>query len=747
MRRLPFSLAFSSSLVIGLGLLAWIASIFLDRLTRTWLERDLAERASLMVNLASRSLVPAWRAGERASLESALVDLALAEQVRGVVLCDPSGSRIAATPELPDSVSCESAVPRMSAADGDRTALDPVHFRATPSLLVSAIQVNDFGTPLGFAVVAQDLEGRGASEAQRFILIAFGVLAIAASVYTTLTLRYARRGWHRELRDLLRGAVKRREFSPLLDDVRALAERMAATYTSDGTAGTWSAGRLRTTMEANLLGEQVIIVANRAPYLHDKDASGKIRVVHPASGLVTALEPVMRATSGTWIAHGSGKADRETADRHGRLRVPPGEEAYTLRRLWLTTAEERGYYYGFANEGLWPLCHIAHAGPVFRASDWTHYRNVNKKFANAVVEEATTDDPVVLVQDYHFALAPKMIRERLPRATIISFWHIPWPNAERFGICPWRDEILEGLLGSNIMGFHTAFHCHNFFECVDRYLEARLDRERQAVVLGGRTTLIRPYPISVEWPSAWAASSPSVEECRKEIRQELGLKPDALIGVGVDRLDYTKGIPERFAAVERLLERHPEFRGKFTFVELAAPSRTLIGEYRQLNERLEEQAARINRRYSTSDGYKPIVFLRAHHEPQTIYRYYRAADLCYVSSLHDGMNLVSKEFISSRDDEKGVLMLSRFTGAASELTEALLVNPYDIEEASAALAAALTMPVEEQQSRMRPMRGWVAEYNVYWWAGQMLIDAARLRRRQQLAENLTGRPEAATTSV
>jgi trehalose 6-phosphate synthase len=457
--------------------------------------------------------------------------------------------------------------------------------------------------------------------------------------------------------------------------------------------------------------------------------------VHPASGLVTALEPIVRTCSGVWIAHGGGSADRETADAHGRVRVPPGEESYSIRRVWLSPEEEQGYYYGFANEGLWPLCHLAHARPNFRSGDWKHYCGVNRKFTDALLHEVDMDDPIVLVQDYHFGLAPRLIREHLPRATVTMFWHIPWPNAECFGICPWREELLEGMLGANILGFHTQAHCNNFLESVDRYLEARIDRDQNAVIQHGRETLVRPYPISLEWPARWTQSAPTAAQCREQVFAELGLRADALLGVGVDRLDYTKGIEERLLAVERLLERFPRLRGRFVFAQLAAPSRTAIERYRQLNDLLEELAARINRRFARG-SYRPIVLLREHHEPPTVFRYYRAADLCYISSLHDGMNLVAKEFVAARDDEQGVLVLSQFTGAARELTEALIVNPYDLEQASSALASAVSMSCDEQRERMRAMRAFIAEFNVYRWAGRMLVDAGRVRRKDRLSSRV-----------
>jgi trehalose 6-phosphate synthase len=361
---------------------------------------------------------------------------------------------------------------------------------------------------------------------------------------------------------------------------------------------------------------------------------------------------------------------------------------------------------------------------------------VNQKFADAVCSEVDSRDPIILVQDYHFALAPAMIRRRLPAATVIAFWHIPWPSAERMGICPWRNELLEGLLGSSILGFHTQGHCNNFIDSIDRYLETRIDRENNAVVMQGQRTLIRPYPIALEWPVHWVENAPSPEECRAQVWKDLGLKPNALLGVGVDRLDYTKGIEERLQAVERLLERHPEFRGRFSFAQLAAPSRTKIERYRQLNEAVETLAERINQKFGTAD-YRPIILLRFHHEPPEVFRYLRAADLCYVSSLHDGMNLVAKEFVAARTDLKGVLVLSEFTGAAREMTGALIVNPYDLEASSDALATALSMPAGAQADRMRLMRSLLSQFNVYRWAGKMIVDAAHLRNQERVTQRRT----------
>jgi trehalose 6-phosphate synthase len=724
-----------------LAALAWVAGSLVNRTTRAWFERDVGARARLAVGGARDALSAHLRAGDRRKLAMVLADLSRDERILAAAVCDGDLRTLVRTGPLPERFGCEGLRARLGA---ERGSLETVEEADGGLVHVLVEPVADEDGAVGHSVVVHDLSFVQRREAamRRFTIGAFAIVALLASILTVAVRRASWRSWTEELRRLLPlplpaagdRARARKEFQPLLTDVRNLVAELAAEQ-SGTSGGKWSPERLHRMLTDVLRGESVVVVANREPYVHDRAPDGQVRVLHPASGLVTALEPVMRACGGVWVAHGSGSADRDVVDARSRIRVPPSEESYALRRVWLTDEEERGYYYGFSNEGLWPLCHIAHTRPVFRAEDWRQYERVNRRFAEAVCEEVDGPDPIVLVQDYHYALAPRMIRERLPRATIISFWHIPWPNAERFGICPWANELLEGMLGSSIVGFHTQLFCNNFVDAVDRFLEARLDRERQSVVLGGREVLVRPYPISIEWPNRWATGAAPVPECRRTVFAELGLAPDALLGVGVDRLDYTKGIEERLLAVERTLERFPHLRGRFTFAQLAAPSRTAIPQYRDLNDRVEEIAARVNARFAAG-AWRPIALLRAHHEPPTIFRYLRAADVCYVSSLHDGMNLVAKEFVAARDDERGVLMLSRFTGAARELTEALLVNPYDLEEASSAFATALAMPVAEQAERMRAMRAFVQDLNVYRWAGRMLADAARLRQRDRLSSRI-----------
>lgn len=731
------SLRFFLILIVGLALLTLAANVVVHRTLWIWSERDIRLRGELAIHGARRTLVAAWQRRDLDELRAALTDIARDKRIIAAAGCGFPDILLVHSDEYPLQLTCQMFAPQVFEPDGTRPAHSIVSL-PEGRLYVSALPLVEQHERLGFVILVHDLSylDRRAAMTWYFLLVAFAVLAILTSTLTWFTARRLWSGWNEKLRRQLRGDGRDLEFLPILSEVRSLVDRLAAERDQDRQEGDWTPERLKQVLRSYAYGERIILVANREPYIHEHEEGGRIKVLHPASGLVTALEPVMRACSGVWVAHGSGSADRDTADNQGRVRVPPGEESYWIRRVWMTEEQENGYYYGFANEGLWPLCHLAHNRPVFRSRDFRFYQQTNQKFAEAACQEAETDEPIVLVQDYHLALVPELIRERLPRATILTFWHIPWPNSERFGICPWHRELLRGMLASSVVGFHTQAHCNNFLESVDRYLEARIDRASNAVNCQGHTTLVRPYPISIAWPNPWVAAAEPVGTCRLQVCRELGLEDNALIGLGVDRIDYTKGIEERLLAVERLLEDHPALIGRFTFVQLGAPSRMVIQRYRQLNESVAALATRINDRFGRG-SYKPIVFGRAHHEPATIFRYYRAANFCYVSSLHDGMNLVAKEFVAARTDEQGVLVLSRFTGAAQELTEALIVNPYDIDQASAAIFVALTMPAEEQRERMRAMRRLISEFNVYRWAGRLLLDAALLRERGRLGGRLS----------
>ena len=545
---------------------------------------------------------------------------------------------------------------------------------------------------------------------------------------------------------------------PLAHEVANLANSLTAARKSAemeaslraSSQSLWTAERLAIHVRARLQGSPLFVISNRQPYIHWRQ-KGQLELSVPASGLVTALEPILRACEGTWIAHGNGNADIETVDDHDRLRVPPDDPRYTLRRVWLSKEEEEGYYYGLSNEGIWPLCHIAHTRPTFRATDWEMYRRVNEKFAAAALEEmADTESPVVLVQDYHFALLPALIKKARPDARVAIFWHIPWPNSEAFGICPWQEELLDGLLGADLIGFHVQAHCNNFLDTVDRTLESRIDRERFAVNRKDHTTIVHPIPISVaftEPPENSPVPAFSSYEERVALFKQLGVET-VYMGIGVDRVDYTKGLIERFLAVEKFLERYPDYIGKFTFVQIGAPSRTHLKRYNDFLNEVEAEADRINWRFQ-SNGWKPIVFLVRQHSHEEIQKFYRAADVCLVTSLHDGMNLVSKEFISARTDEQGVLILSRFAGASLEFPDALLVNPYDVEQVAESIHTALEMQADERGARMHQMRRVVKERNIYRWAANLLSELGGIRIDANTNEptTVTARPAAMRESA
>ncbi len=485
----------------------------------------------------------------------------------------------------------------------------------------------------------------------------------------------------------------------------------------------WTPERLKVEVENLLEKKKMIVVSNREPYMHIH-AGKEIRCIVPASGMITAMEPILKACSGLWIAAGTGDADRETVDRHDKLQVPPEEPKYTLKRLWLTKEEEDHFYYGFSNEGLWPLCHIAHTRPVFRINDWNHYRKVNEQFARAVLEEtADEEQPFILIQDFHFALLPELIKREKPHAKVAIFWHIPWPNPESFGICPWQREILRGMLGADLIGFHTQYHCNHFLETVSQTLEARVSWEKFSIKMGGQTTIVNPFPISIAFTlKDYDHTSPVIKPA--DLLSPYGISARH-IGIGVDRIDYTKGIVEKFLAIERFLEKNPSYIGKFTFVQVGAPSRTLLKSYSDMVTSVENEAIRINMRFK-SKNWKPILLLKRHHSHEEIAPFYTSADFCMVTSLHDGMNLVAKEFIASRSKNDGVLILSRFAGAAGELQGAIIINPYDIERSADAIKLALEMTVEEQGQRMKQMRLIVVRYNIFSWAASLLRTMATI---------------------
>ena len=508
-----------------------------------------------------------------------------------------------------------------------------------------------------------------------------------------------------------------------MQEAKAVAQEEAKLRTT--AESIWTPERLNEEMKQLLHDKKLIVVSNREPYMHIR--SGKeIKCIMPASGMVTALEPILKACGGLWIASGSGDADRETVDENDKVLVPPYEDKYTLRRVWLTKEQEDHFYYGFSNEGLWPLCHIAHTRPTFRMEDWKFYKEVNALYAKAVLEEIKDEEePFILVQDYHFALLPLLIKQERPDAKVAIFWHIPWPNPESFGICPWQRELLSGMLGADLIGFHTQYHCNNFLETVNDALESRVLWESFSVKIGNHFTLVKPFPISIAFTLKDYDNSNGSRLAPFELLKQQGINGEYM-AVGVERIDYTKGLIEKFLAVERFLEKYPEYQGKFTLVQIGAVSRALLKTYSDTVNAVETEINRINWKFKTKT-WQPILFLKKHHSHEEILPFYKAANLCMVTSLHDGMNLVAKEFIAARNHNDGVLILSRFAGASQELHGALIINPYDIEQTADAIKMALEMSSEQQTLKMKQMRRMIMNHNVYSWASNILRSMASIQ--------------------
>jgi trehalose-6-phosphate synthase len=489
----------------------------------------------------------------------------------------------------------------------------------------------------------------------------------------------------------------------------------------------WTKDSLHELVSDRLRGLKLIVVSNREPYIHCRQGYRTV-CMRAASGLTTALDPILQSSGGVWIAHGSGDADRDAVDFRDHVRVPPGNPSYTLRRVWLPRELEAEYYYGLANQGLWPLCHIAFQRPHYTRENWRSYEIANRLFADAVLEEADGEPAFVFIQDYHFGLLPRMLKLDNPNLVVAHFWHIPWPNREAFRTFPWKEDLLDGMLGNDLLGFHLRYHAVNFLETVDSTLETLVDTEHGRVTRGGHVTQVKDFPISIDFAErSRLASGPGMTTATAEWIQELGDPPE-MLGIGVDRIDYTKGIPERLRALDLLLEEHPEYIGRLTFVQIGVPSRTAIADYGDLNRRLAAQVDALNARWARG-AWRPVVFVRRHVDQHALIALHLMADFCVVSSLHDGMNLVAKEFVASRIDGDGVLILSAFTGAARELADALIINPFSPEEIADAMHRALTMPAEERFNRMNRMRTAVAGYNVYRWASEIIraltsLDAA-----------------------
>jgi trehalose 6-phosphate synthase len=489
-------------------------------------------------------------------------------------------------------------------------------------------------------------------------------------------------------------------------------------------------------------GRTLILLSNREPYEHLAGSEG-IHVRQPPGGLVSALDPTMRRTGGTWVAWGSGSGDRETADEVGRLGVPPFEPAYTLRRVWLSESDIEGYYLGFANSALWPLCHLLIQHFEFHREHWECYQHINARFATAVYEESlrAKTTPQVWVQDYHFALVPAELRRLAPDIFIHHFWHIPFPPPDMLRLLPTGIPavLLRGLLGNDLLEFHTERYANNFLNCVREFVpEAQVRGESMRVTLDGRQIVVGVFPISIDVEAfERLALSEESDERANALRHRYARGGRAL-GVSVDRIDYTKGIPERLRALDRLWQESPELRERFTMIVVATPSRTELIPYQNLETEVLAAVRSINERYGTAD-WEPILLVHDNVHPELLAAIYRAADLCLVSSLQDGMNLVAKEFVACQVDEHGVLVLSRFAGAAEEIDEAVLINPFNVGGFADGIRAALEMDMTERTRRMRAMRAQLHRSTIFDWLEAILARCADLMDREGASANGTHR--------
>lgn len=483
----------------------------------------------------------------------------------------------------------------------------------------------------------------------------------------------------------------------------------------------WTKTDLQNLVQERLGDYLFVLVSNREPYVHVFE-KGKVQCQRGVGGVISALDPIMQSCGGLWVAFGSGNADKQFADSQGKLNVPPDNPKYTLKRVWLTKEEEKGYYYGYSNQVLWPLSHMAFQRPIFREEDWEYYKKVNQKFADAIIEEIGHRKAFIWVQDYHLCLLPRYLKQMAPGQVIVAhFWHIPWPAYEVFRICPQKKEILEGLLSNDLLGLPIRYHCNNFIDVVDRELECKIDRERCSIVRNDHETLLRPYPISSDYEGINQLSeTEAVKKEQENLIQEYNLAHRKVL-VGLDRIDYTKGIPEKILAMDILLQRHPELKGKVVLLQIGVVTRLHIPEYKELNDQINALVEEVNWKHGSGD-YKPVIFVRTHFSLPKILALYRISDVGIVSSLHDGMNLVAKEYVSSRSDIKGMLVLSQFAGAARELTEAILMNPYHCAEISEAIFKALHLSDEERTRRMIKMREVVQSNNIFRWAGKIISE-------------------------
>lgn len=730
-------------LIILISIIAIIVSSVVTGFTlnqiqqqKAQLTSDLERRTSLLADSFKESIKPSYLINSTTTLQAILDKFAGRERLLGLAIYNNQGRIFASSTKLSSIDLTEFSKITEDAMDAD-SGMGNFFSIGDSNIFVFSTPIHDEENVIGSVVVLQraDYIKEAIRQTWNSNLIRLSIQVLLFSLSAILILRWIIYRPVAKMAEAIRRARSgnynkensgfdgQSFFKPVASEITKMSQSLIfarnaaiseARMRLEKLDSPWTAERLKEFFKAYFKNRQIIIISNREPYIHKKDKT-KTKVVIPPSGMITALEPIMEACGGTWIACGSGDGDKLVVDKNDKIAVPPDDPKYILKRIWLSDDELKGFYTGFSNEALWPLCHMAHVRPTFRKSDWEQYQKVNGKFAQSLLSEIKNiPRPLILVQDYHFALLPEIIKKSRPDAEIGLFWHIPWPNAESFSICPWRREILGGILGADIIGFHTQQYCNNFFDTVSKEIESLADLEKFSITHKNHTSYIKPFPISVNLThNNTFDSNPG-----KQMLKKMGIKTKYL-GIGVDRMDYTKGILERFRGVEFFLKMYPKYKGQFTFLQIAPPSRESVNKYRQFGIEVTKEAERINQKYQTS-GWRPIILVKEHHSHEEIYALYRVANVCMVTSLSDGMNLVSKEFVASRDDECGVLILSEFTGAARDLKGAIKINPYSAEETAEAIFKSINMPPINQRSAMKKMRESVKNYNIYRWGAEFL---------------------------
>lgn len=715
---------FAVSLIVGFSALSQANQEQLELTSR------LTSRSQVLAESLAQSIEPSYNAQATSTVQGVIDRFVTSERLSGLAVFDHTGTSVASSDNLPlpenprfittvmDSNEAQGEFVR-DGAETFYTYVLPLH---EDERVVGALAVAQNATYIDESIRSIWIDNIVRLLSQ-LALFAIAIFVLVRWVFfrsisrLVESLQAARKGEAFELPEnasFLQPLA--REFSKVSQSLRQARQAASdeARMRLEKLDSPWTAERLNEFIKAYVKDRHLVVISNREPYVHTHTKEG-VRWSVPAGGVITALETVMAACGGTWIAHGSGDADRETADQTGRLRVPPDEPRYTLRRVWLKDEEVQGYYTGFSNEALWPLSHMAHTRPAFRKEDWSMYRKVNGTFAKMVLDEIRhVERPLVIVNDYHFALLPELIKKSRPDAQVAMFWHIPWPSPESFSICPWRKELLQGMLGADLVGFHTQQYCNNFIDTVSAEIESLIDFEHFSIERSGHRSFIKPFPISIAFPGSaepQGAADPSVLE-------QLGIRSE-FVALGVDRLDYTKGILERFKGVEFFLDTRPEYAERFTFLQIASPTRETVEKYREYGEQVAAEADRINKKFGTR-AWQPIVFERRTYTHAELLELYRLAHVCLVTSLHDGMNLVAKEYVAARSGEDGVLILSKFTGAARDLKQAIMINPYNAEESADAIHQAITMTPVEQHQRMKAMRRSISDYNIYRWSAELI---------------------------